>query len=129
MGIIWKDDKTADTLVDIVEPTPPRRLGKRKKARDFLTSQPTVDPRHAKHTILAALSARPNHGRGTQKTNANRNCGCTRRQCLVENLRGRPPECCTPRQKIAATARITLHLLPVINATVPNHHWTILTPM
>eukprot|EP00957_Ditylum_brightwellii_P195789 14916738-Ditylum_brightwellii.AAC.2 len=75
MGIIWKDDKTVDTTVDTVEPTPPRHSGRRKKARDFFTSQPAVDPRHAKRTTPAASSARPNHGRGTQKTNANHSRG------------------------------------------------------
>eukprot|EP00957_Ditylum_brightwellii_P127205 9699185-Ditylum_brightwellii.AAC.1 len=93
MGITWKDDKTTGTLVDLLEPTPPRRSGRRKKARDFFTLQPAVDPRQAKRTTPAALSARPNHGRGTQKTNTNRSCGCTHRQCSVGNLRGRPPGC------------------------------------
>eukprot|EP00957_Ditylum_brightwellii_P095470 7271816-Ditylum_brightwellii.AAC.1 len=78
MGITWKEGKTADTLMDIVEPTPPRRSGRRKKARDFLTLQSAVDPRHAKRTNLASLNKHPNHGRGIQQTNANCSHGCTR---------------------------------------------------
>eukprot|EP00957_Ditylum_brightwellii_P132082 10070479-Ditylum_brightwellii.AAC.1 len=78
MGITRKDDETTDTLVDMVEPTPLRRSGGRKKVGESLTLQPAVDPRHAKRTTSASLSAHPNHGRGNQKTNANRSRGCTR---------------------------------------------------
>eukprot|EP00957_Ditylum_brightwellii_P183905 14008354-Ditylum_brightwellii.AAC.1 len=67
MGITRKDDKTTDTLVDIVEPTPLRYSGRRKKARESLTLQPAVDPRHAKRTISVSLSARLTMGVGPKK--------------------------------------------------------------